>query len=238
MTWNTNLRLLAKQDPPTFHMKKLSLAGWWSEPLFFSAERQIVKDITIDLSKVIGLDQGYPQMTWGYMLNSLKRIDRNLMELKNNPDFYLDSLRSDVTYTDIDGNFFISQGKHRTTIAKYLTHFNPDKFPNGPLLHGVDLIRYEVNHVLIDQVQLLRMKLKNESFDHLELSWLGANYPFYPPRFRLTNTLRPNRLPLFFNEDQITRLIDVFDRSGSFASAYGSEEANYLRKPFLKLFTK
>lgn len=194
--------------------------------------------VTIDLSKVKGHDQGYPPMTWSYMLNHLKRIDDGLAELKHNPDYYLEDFKSDLTFTEIDGCLFILVGKHRTTIAKYLTYFNPHKFPSGPLLHGVDLLRYEVNHLLMDQVQHLRTKLKNEKFDHLEFSWVKPYPRFYPARFKLTNKLRPNRLPLFFGEEKISSLIDVFDLSERFITSIGSEDAKYLRRPLLNFFVK
>ena len=58
-------------------------------------------------------------MTWRYMLGNLKRISKNLNEAAKNPDYYLGRMGADVTFIDIDGQLFISSGKHRSTIAKY-----------------------------------------------------------------------------------------------------------------------
>lgn len=238
MSWNTDLVELANEAPPSFHDYQLSLASWWREPLFFSGERETVKGVTIDLSKVMGHDQGYPPMTWKYMLRSLKRIDRRLQEVKKNPNYYLENFKSDLTFTEIDGCFFILEGKHRTTVAKYLTHFNPQKFQTGPLLHGVDVLRHEVNYALMNKVQHLRIRLRNKNHDHLEFSWLKPSWPYHPARFKLTNKLRPNKLPLFFNEDRMTDLIEVLDNSEQFIKAFRSDDASYLRNPLVKIFSR
>lgn len=100
------------------------------------------------------------------------------------------------------------------------------------------MLRHEVNYALIDKVQQLRIRLKNKNQDHLEFSWLQPSWPYYPARFKLTNKLRPNRLPLFFNEDKITDLIEVLDNSEQFIKAFRSEDANYLRKPVIKIFSR
>jgi hypothetical protein len=236
MSWNTNIVELANMEPPPFHNRELSIFSWWKNGLFLTGETQLVKDISIDLSKIVGHAQGYPPMTWNYMLNNLKRISKNLNLLEKSPDYYLERLGSGVSFLEIDGQLFIGTGKHRATIAKYLAHFNPHKF-DDQTVHGVDVLRYEVNHSLINQVEKLRATLKEYDFSHLELKWIESSNRFTKNRFMLSNKFRQGELPLFVEETELHQFGEMLTSSKSLWGSFRSEKINYLRRPFLtKLF--
>ena len=174
-------------------------------------------------------------MTWRYMLGNLKRISKNLNEAAKNPDYYLGRMGADVTFIDIDGQLFISSGKHRSTIAKYLAYYNPHKFVDGPVINGVDVIKYEVNHALMNQVEALRSKLATDDFNHVMLRWIGSSSPFNKDRFQVSNNLRLESRPLFFYESNIHELFEMLNSSRSMIHALKSEHINYLRRPLKKL---
>lgn len=83
---------------------------------------------SIDLNNVIGHDQGYDSFSWGDALSGLncKRMEKNLYELNCDPNYYYeDSIEHDhLALVNVGGKYFISTGKHRIIIARFLHHFN------------------------------------------------------------------------------------------------------------------
>ncbi|MCG9575353.1 hypothetical protein L1D14_03795 [Vibrio tubiashii] len=132
-----------------------------------------VEDIPID--KIVGIDQMYGDGTWGECLEGswLKRLERNLTELSDKPNYYLtDTAKDGISFIKIGDMYFIKQGKHRTIIARFLAHFNPDHFTNVSPLRNVEVTEY-----FIDQ-EYLEMKAKIEE--------VAAQYPDL--EFRLNHT--------------------------------------------------
>ena len=108
--------------------------------------QSLVMDIPLD--KVIGIDQMYGGNTWGQCLSGywLKRLERNLLELERNPDYYLCSNRKhDISFIKIGEDYFIKSGKHRTIIARFLAHFNQDTFKGLSPLRNASVTEYFID---------------------------------------------------------------------------------------------
>ena len=129
----TNIQALNKQNPAPFsndiiynydtYLRKNGIY------LKDSSERYMS---SIPLDQVVGIDQMYgDDSTWGQCLEGrwLKRLERGLIELENNPQYYLsDCELKNLSFLKIEDKYFISTGKHRTIIARFLAHFNPEVF--------------------------------------------------------------------------------------------------------------
>ncbi|GIU25596.1 hypothetical protein L2719_10265 [Shewanella schlegeliana] len=88
----------------------------------------------IPLDQVIGIDQMYgDDSTWGQCLEGrwLKRLKSRLIQLEDNPQYYLSECEmKKLSFIKVGDKYFISEGKHRTIIARFLSYFNPEVF-NG-----------------------------------------------------------------------------------------------------------
>lgn len=95
----------------------------------------------------------YGDMTWGQCLNGkgLKRIESNLEHLERNPSYYLsESEKTGLSLKKIGDNYFISTGKHRVILARFLEHFNPDVFNSVSPLRNIDVYEYFLDTEFMD----------------------------------------------------------------------------------------
>lgn len=103
----------------------------------------------IPLDKVIGIDQLYgDDSTWGQCLEGrwLKRLESRLVELEINPHYYLSETKPhNLSFIKVGDKFFISQGKHRTIIARFLAYFNPEIFRDRMPFSLAKVIEYEID---------------------------------------------------------------------------------------------
>ena len=131
-----------------------------------------LKDETFDyrcdipLNKIVGIDQMYGGGSWGSCLEGswLKRLDRGLIELNDNPNYYLsDEPKEGLSFKKVGEYYFITGGKHRTIIARFLAHFNQDVFNGYSPLRNVMVTEHFVD----------------EEFYHLRarIERLGDNFP-------------------------------------------------------------
>lgn len=172
---NTDLIQRATSDPPDFHHTNLCRYRDWAATdkyVLDQSETNIAAEI--DVSRVVGHDQGYGEMTWAYMLQNLKRIDRRLKELASNSDYYLShENKRDWVFIEVDDKIFISTGKHRTTILRYLAHYNPEHFPQGPIARGVTVHKRYRDHQISDLVTDIHRKIVG--YPHLSFKYIGIH---------------------------------------------------------------
>ncbi|MCR9306509.1 hypothetical protein [Vibrio diabolicus] len=129
----TNIQALNKQNPAPFSDDIIYNYGTYLREndiyLKDDAEHYMA---SIPLDQVVGIDQMYgDDSTWGQCLEGrwLKRLERRLVELENNPQYYLsEGELQNLSFLKIGDKYFISAGKHRTIIARFLAYFNPEVF--------------------------------------------------------------------------------------------------------------
>lgn len=168
----TDLLGQVKIAPPVFHQDTLFVYHHWQNGKYFLDKSESINATDVDVSQVIGHDQGYGCLSWAEMLYGLKRIDSNLKELARNPAYYLSSEKKPHwSFLEVDNKIFISSGKHRTTVLRYLAHYNPDHFEAGPIARGVQLYKRHLDYETIDLVNAINQKI--EAFPHLGFSYIG-----------------------------------------------------------------
>ena len=131
----TNIQALNKQDPAPFSDDIIhNYCTYLKDNNIYLTNGKKDYIAPIPLNRVIGIDQGYgDDATWGQCLEGrwLKRLKRNLIDLEDNPQYYLPEVdQPSPSFTKIGADYFIIAGKHRTIIAKFLSHFNPQVFRN------------------------------------------------------------------------------------------------------------
>lgn len=108
---------------------------------------------SVDLSKVVGTTHiDYAGRSWGQLkpiegtskgdfvnnmkisCQQLKRAIANVRCLESNPEYYFSTCEKDYwSFYEIEGNFYISQGNHRTVIGRFFLHYNDKE----QIVHGV-----------------------------------------------------------------------------------------------------
>ena len=126
---------------------------------------------SVPIEKVIGIDQSYgDDSSWGEWLEGscLKRLKYRMTELQESPEYYLsDELKDGMSFAKIGEEYFVVTGKHRTTIAKFLAHFNPMAFSNRSPLSSVQITEYFVDYEYQDI---------EKRFESLELRYPGLKF--------------------------------------------------------------
>lgn len=170
----TNLLDQAIKNPPSFHLNRLCVYQDWINGKYFLDQSEYIKATNIDVSRVIGHEQGYGEMSWLEMLHGLKRIESNLKELARNPTYYLScEEKPHWSFVEVDDKIFISSGKHRTTVLRYLAHYNPEHFKTGPIARGVQLFRRHLDYETMDLVNAINQRI--EAFPHLSFRYIGGH---------------------------------------------------------------
>lgn len=111
--------------------------AWADEPISRFALRDVSdfvikedrrEDVEVDPRRIVGTDHGrYNQgMTWRAFLRDGKKMTGKLEALRNHPEFYDDPTRLHYgripdgwTLYEIDGDYFIAEGNHRSVIVKF-----------------------------------------------------------------------------------------------------------------------
>lgn len=223
----TNLRELVAHEAPPFHGNILTVWREWSDQLFFIEKGETVENDSVNLDQIIGHDQGYGKMSWEYMFSNLKRINRRREELEGNPDYYLRG-RDYVAWSflNLDGAYFISQGKHRTTIARYLAHYNPYYFPHNKI-SGVTVTHYSVNKSSMDVYEEVKRLLRHPTLDHLE-SGFRQSWSLSESYFFIRNPHRSVHDELRFNSDELESALNLLQKRSLGQKLFGSPETKYL----------
>ena len=116
----------------------------YRESLPFARQRSWCDCVSVNVFKIVGTDHdSYKNKTWDWMIKNAKKISSNLKEYEWNPDYYLQTVKKkDMVFQTLDGSdYFIRQGNHRSTIARFDFHYR-----GATTLHGVT-----VDDVRIDQ---------------------------------------------------------------------------------------
>ncbi|MDN3484373.1 hypothetical protein QL989_03325 [Pseudoalteromonas sp. APC 3224] len=134
--------------------------------LFFLDKEDELQNEVIPLEKIVGHDQGYGELTWKQNLLNLKRIKSRLNQLIENPHYYLNNIAGDKpSYIKVNDKFFISCGKHRSTIARYFAYFNPELFPSGPQISGAKVTVKYLDEEFNNSVRELKSLLSEDRLD-------------------------------------------------------------------------
>jgi hypothetical protein len=86
--------------------------------------------------------------TWLSMLFNGKRMEKNLSQYLENPKFYENPNRpGKLSYCTLNGSdlYYIENGNHRSTIAKFIFAKAPDKY-----IEGVDVTHYTIKFDFYD----------------------------------------------------------------------------------------
>ena len=197
----TDLYACVQNEPPDFHSDELCVYRNWASEIFFLEEDEHLKSVNVDISKVIGHDQIYGVMTWQYMLHNLKRIESRLQDLADTPGYYTDdAVKDDWSFIEVEDQLFIDDGKHRTTILRYLAYYNPSEFPDGAIARNVELTRRHIDYQTMDLVCSVKKKLK--PYEHMKIEYIGD--PYRGHKWQLLNLSQDNGQILF--RDQLAEL--------------------------------
>jgi len=229
---NTDIRKLAEEDSPDFHNDVLEkMCDVYNPDLRFFRPDTKTESVDVNINKVIGHDQMYQPMSWSYMLEHLKRINRRCKDLAENPSYYMKRQKEDkCLFIETEGNYFISAGKHRTTVLKYLAHFNPDIFPDGPIMRGVEVISRQIDYALEKDIERIKILLDRSELQHLRL---GIKREFSREvSFYIANDARQTRY-IFLTRDELPVMIEALESDNLLQRMFGKEYSRYFRKSWL-----
>ncbi len=133
----------------------------WPEAHFRDAEPYVIEEqrhgcASLNVFRVVGTKHPcYAGESWLNLLEKGKRMDRNLNEFSNNPDYYSETGAKIpyMQYVSIDsGDLYIGdEGNHRTCISRF--HF----YTKGlTILHGITWLDYRIDwsfKSLCDEIQ-------------------------------------------------------------------------------------
>lgn len=234
--WRTNLIDLADQNPPFFDNEEpVKSFDDLERELILCEDPAIEQGGTVPLNSVVGLDrQDTKSVSWKWMLRHQKRAD-SWRKLSESPDYYIDRDRykENMQYTEVDGSYYLALGKHRNVIAKYLAHFNPEYYPEGPVIHNVTVYHYVVDYLLMNRLRLTKQLLQRKGLNHLSLSWEPAFRGSQKGKglFRLYNPSVPYNEGLTFSKELFHELEKLISGSNIFNRRFlGSSEEQYLYK--------
>ncbi|CCO44184.1 hypothetical protein VIBNISOn1_1050010 [Vibrio nigripulchritudo SOn1] len=171
-TIRTNLKQLNADNPTPFSEDIIHNYYTYlrDNSIYLKAEHKSYMGV-IPVDQVVGIDQMYgDDATWSDCLNGawLKRIERNLEALTSNPLYYLDTQeKSGLSFIKIGDHYFISQGKHRTVIARFFKHFNPQMFSDSePSLHA-----YITEYFIDREFMIMKHRLEqlNQDWSSLQM---------------------------------------------------------------------
>lgn len=230
MKIKTNLIELVEADVPPFHNNELKLFREWEPYLLFQKKEILEKNASVDIRKVIGDKKDFGP-SWGQLLHN-KRVGRkgkmelNYLELQQNPDYYLGhEPKSNWSFICLDGIYFIDEGTHRTTIAKYLEYYNPDLFDDGKI-HGVTVSHYETNREAMTARKDIEMMVKTPGLQHLEFTQ-QFDHRLYEIYFTLRST-KQHTDQLKFGAGDLQSFADVLRTHCLYHRLFGNELQRYL----------
>lgn len=132
-TMNTDLRALIESSVPSFAHERLERFSEF-EVRSEIAERKHQRCQTVELSLVVGTEHpDYQGCSWLELLGNppgrpagrLKRINGALLELSNNPGYYLSSEEKALwSFYLVNGRYYVAGGMHRTVIGRFLLACN------------------------------------------------------------------------------------------------------------------
>ncbi|MGL3709479.1 hypothetical protein ACSYAY_01245 [Leptospirillum ferriphilum] len=138
------------------------------EALPFATRRYWCDSASVNVFRIVGTDhESYKNKTWLWMLENGQRIFSNLREYEKNPEYYLKTgKKNDLSYVTMDGmDFYIRQGTHRSTIARFDFHYR-----GLTTLHGVTVEDIRIDRQMYRMYRELK-KMQEERF----LPWVFSH---------------------------------------------------------------
>lgn len=127
------------------------------------------------MNKIVGIDPMDGVGSWGSCLEGswLKRLDRRLKELDDNPNYYLSvEPKEELSFKKVGEYYFITGGKHRTIIARFLAHFNQDVFNGYSPLRNVLV----TEHFVDEEFYQLRARIERLGDYYPQLTFKVEHY--------------------------------------------------------------
>lgn len=210
---NTEIQTLNSQTPAPFsHDNLINYAKYInSNGICLTGEERCYRgDIPMD--KIVGIDQMYGDGTWSECLEGkwLKRIAPNLEELRANPEYYLSDQHDNLSYIKVGENYFISAGKHRSVIARFLAYFNPERFAGTSPLRNVLITEYFIDTQYLD----IKRKVDNIAQRYPHLMFKLKHYTSQSEVGFLKVSFKNGELPVsnvyeFYSREEMDHIIDA-----------------------------
>lgn len=188
---------------------------------------------SVDLRDVVGTTQSfYAGDSWGYLLrNRLKEVkaQRQLTDFAANPCYaYQDHpSKEDWHFYSLNGNLFFSGGKNRTIITRYLAHYYPDKFPNGPIIAYVGVTELKINDKSTRLMHELKFLLA--FWPHLSLKVNCSSDSLFISGWNVFNSYLCEWCCLK-SEDELQQFIICLRKSNKFRRLVGTGHHAFLRR--------
>ncbi|MDI4652625.1 MULTISPECIES: hypothetical protein [Pseudoalteromonas] len=212
---NTEIQTLNNQTPAPFSHDNLINYGEYknSNNICLTSEQRYFRgDIPMD--KIVGIDQMYGDGTWGECLEGkwLKRIASNLEELRANPEYFLSDQHHNLSFIKVGDNYFISEGKHRSVIARFLAHFNPERFTGVSPLRNVSITEYFIDTQYLD----IKRKVDNIAQRYPHLVFKLKHYTSQSEVGFLKVSFKKGELPVsnmyeFYSREEVDHIIGALD---------------------------
>ncbi|MDD4969770.1 MAG: hypothetical protein PHT07_10125 [Paludibacter sp.] len=206
------------------------------------------RNASVPLDRICGSGHpNYAGSTWRFILESAERINKNLQEAINNPNYYINHAQhqsdSDViSYVKIKDDYYVEAGNHRTTISKFLLPLY-----GKTVLDNVTVSEYKIDHELKELYEQLERVIEEAKFEnHIILkiescsvdskSWINidSNTTLIPHETTLKVTFVGKDVMSFQDprsaqtKGKINLLIDAIKLKRSFSRFFSSN-------PYLKL---
>lgn len=212
---NTELQILNKQTPAPFsHDTLINYGKYINSNNICLTSGQCYYRGDIPMDKIVGIDQMYGDGTWGDCLEGtwLKRIAENLDELRSNPGYYLNAQHEYLSFIKVGEDYFISEGKHRSILARFLAHFNPEIFAGTSPLRNVPITEYFIDTDYLD----IKERVDNIAQRYPHLVFKLKHYTSQSEVGFLKVSLKKGELPVsnvyeFYSREEMNHIIDALD---------------------------
>lgn len=213
---------------PEFALQKI--VGFYQEEfnqnlLPYCSEHYWCDSESINVFNIVGTAHpDYIGLSWNKFIEVGKRMKYNLELLQSNPDYYTKTDKKTPTmyYIEIDGKLYVDgDGNHRSAIAKFYHAYNG----SSPILHGVNLKRYVINHRLRELIKNANDVFVNKGFRYMKVKtkrvklsredtagWMREQFSI---KIVVENILTAKEM--YINETELTRNINKLRQKGSFS---------------------
>lgn len=228
----TNLVELANGNPPPFDsLEPVPDFDDVEENLILCETPTIEHGVSVPLDKIVGLDRSdVYNVSWNWLLrNQRNKLSYN--QLEGNPEYYVGAdSPNGMEYTELNGEFYVAgDGKHRTVIAKYLAHFNPDHFPIEPVIPNATVYRYVVDDQFMVRFRSVKRKLVKKGLTHMSLQWVTFTQCKGNGKFHLFNPKREYQEGFTYSKADFHELEKLISTSNFYNRRLGDERQCYLR---------
>jgi len=164
------LKIMQEQKSPEFSHQKI--LGFYEEEFIenllpYCSEHYWCDSESINVFNIVGTAHpDYIGLSWEEFIDVGKRMKHNLSLLASNPIYYTEKNKKVPTmyYVEIDGKLYVDgDGNHRSAIAKFYYEYNGI----DPILHGVNLKKYTINHNIKNRVEDANTLFKEYGYSYI-----------------------------------------------------------------------